>query len=117
VHAGWRGLAGGVIAAGMEAMDAAGGGEVTALIGPGARSCCYEAGEEVHAAFSDLGPGARAANNADLPWIAAQQLRSLGAVEVVDCGICTICSQAPLWHSHRRDGPEAGRSLALAWRS
>lgn len=117
LHAGWRGLASGVVAGGMAAMAEAGEGPVTAVIGPGARSCCYEAGDEVHRAFAELGPGARRGRNADLPWIAAQQLRALGASEVVDCGICTICSEEPRWHSHRRDGQEAGRSLALAWRS
>src|SRR5689334_16171041 len=46
VHAGWRGLAGGVIAEGVAALREVGGtGEVTALIGPGARGCCYETGE------------------------------------------------------------------------
>lgn len=117
LHAGWRGLAGGVVASGMEAMASAGGGPVTAVIGPGARSCCYEAGEEVHAAFTGLGAQARSGRNADLPWIAGQQLTAHGAAEVIDCGICTICSQDPRWHSHRRDGREAGRSLALAWLS
>ena len=117
LHAGWRGLACGVLSSGMAAMAEAGEGPVTAVIGPGARCCCYEAGDEVHSAFVELGPGARVGPNADLPWIATQQLRALGASEVVDCGICTICSQEPRWHSHRRDGREAGRSLALAWRS
>lgn len=116
LHAGWRGLASGVVASGMAAMAGAGEGPVVAVIGPGARSCCYEAGEEVHRAFADLGPEARRGQNADLPWIAAEQLRALGAAEVIDCGVCTICSEEPRWHSHRRDGQEAGRSLALAWR-
>lgn len=116
VHAGWRGLAGGVLDAGVEAMERAGAGPLTAVIGPGARSCCYEAGEEVHEAFASLGEGARKGRNADLPWVADRQLRSAGVQEVVDLGVCTICAAGPRWHSHRRDGAEAGRSLALAWR-
>ena len=117
VHAGWRGLAAGVIAEGVAAMRRAGDSEVTAVIGPGARACCYEAGPEVHEAFAALGPQARHADNADLPWIAAEQLSRLGVGEIVDSGACTICSPGPAWHSHRRDGEDAGRSLALAWRN
>lgn len=117
IHAGWRGLAAGVIAAGMDAMRKAGDSPVTAVIGPGARSCCYEAGPEVHAAFADLGGDARKGANADLPWIAARQLEVAGVADVVDLGICTICSAEPKWHSYRRDGDDAGRSLALAWRN
>ncbi len=117
IHAGWRGLAAGVLAAGVGAMRGAGDGPLTAVIGPGARSCCYEVGDEVHEAFADLGRGARVGRNADLPWVAAEQLRELGVEEVADLGVCTICAVGPQWHSHRRDGAEAGRSLALAWRS
>ena len=117
VHAGWRGLAGGVLVAGVEAVRSAGPGTVRAAIGPGARACCYEVGEEVHSAFSPFGPQARAGSSADLPWIAARQLHDLGVEEQVDCGICTICDPGSRWHSHRRDGAKAGRSLALAWRS
>lgn len=117
IHAGWRGLAGGVVPAGVRAMEQAGGSPITAVIGPGARSCCYEVGAEVHAAFEHLGPAARKGANADLPWIATRQLEQAGVSEVSDLGICTICSTGPRWHSHRRDGGDAGRSLALAWRN
>ena len=52
VHAGWRGLAGGVLEEGVRAVRELGGeGEIVAVIGPGARGCCYEVGEEVHRAF------------------------------------------------------------------
>lgn len=117
IHAGWRGLASGVLESGLEAMRSAGDGPVRAVIGPGARSCCYEAGDEVHAAFAEMGPGARAGQNADLPWVAAQRLLAAGVEEVADCEVCSICATGPAWHSYRRDGQEAGRSLALAWRS
>ena len=117
IHAGWRGLAGGVIAEGVAAVRRAGDSEVTAVIGPGARACCYEAGPEVHEEFASLGPKARHADNADLPWIVAEQLSGLGVGEIIDTGACTICSPGPAWHSHRRDGEDAGRSLALAWRN
>lgn len=117
VHAGWRGLAAGVIAEGVLTMRRAGEGEITAVIGPGARPCCYEAGAEVHEAFASLGAPARVGENANLPWIAGEQLRAAGVSEQIDSGLCTICSEDPAWHSYRREGQNAGRSLALAWLS
>ncbi len=53
VHAGWRGLAAGVLEEGVRAVREVGGAdEIIAIIGPGAGPCCYEVGEEVHAAFA-----------------------------------------------------------------
>jgi purine-nucleoside/S-methyl-5'-thioadenosine phosphorylase / adenosine deaminase len=55
IHAGWRGLAAGVLEEGVRALreldPVVGTGEITAVIGPGAGPCCYEVGPEVHAAF------------------------------------------------------------------
>jgi len=54
VHAGWRGLAAGVLEEGVRALRELGGdGDLVAVIGPGAGPCCYEVGEEVHTAFGD----------------------------------------------------------------
>lgn len=117
LHAGWRGLAAGVLEAGVRALGKIAPGKATAAIGPGARACCYEAGPEVHAAFVGLGSRAREGDMADLPWIAAEKLRLAGVDDVLDCGICTMCSTEPRWHSYRRDHEQAGRSLALAWRT
>jgi polyphenol oxidase len=59
LHAGWRGLAGGVLEEGVRALRELGGaGEIAAVIGPGAGVCCYEVGEEVHAALEG-GAGSR----------------------------------------------------------
>ncbi len=54
LHAGWRGLAGGVVAEGVAGAARARGrpGRSSAAIGPGAGPCCYEVGEEVHAIFA-----------------------------------------------------------------
>ncbi|HEX5617528.1 MAG TPA: polyphenol oxidase family protein, partial [Solirubrobacteraceae bacterium] len=53
LHAGWRAMAAGIVREGVAALREVGGdGPVTALIGPGARACCYEVGEEVHAVFA-----------------------------------------------------------------
>jgi polyphenol oxidase len=116
VHAGWRGLAGGVIAEGVAALRAVGGtGEITALIGPGARGCCYETGEEVHAAFA--ADGARVGErNLDLALIARRRLEAAGAAAVHDVGLCTIC-HPELFFSHRRDSGVTGRQAGIAWRT
>jgi purine-nucleoside/S-methyl-5'-thioadenosine phosphorylase / adenosine deaminase len=115
LHAGWRGLAGGIVAESVRAF----GGEppLAAAIGPGAGPCCYEAGEEVHAAFADLGPSVRRGRNADLKAVAAARLREAGVDEVHDTALCTICGDPELFFSHRRDGGLTGRQAGVAWRS
>jgi YfiH family protein len=116
IHAGWRGLAGGVLAEGVAALrDVGGTGPVCALIGPGARGCCYETGEEVHAAFAD--DGARVGErNLDLPWIAHRRLEAAGVEAIHDTGLCTMC-HPELFFSHRRDGGVTGRQAGVVWRT
>jgi purine-nucleoside/S-methyl-5'-thioadenosine phosphorylase / adenosine deaminase len=115
LHAGWRGLAAGIVGAGVAAF----GDEppAAAAIGPGAGPCCYAAGEEVHAAFADLGPSVRHGDNADLPAIAAARLREAGVATIHDIGVCTLCADRGLFFSHRRDGGVTGRQAGVAWRS
>jgi purine-nucleoside/S-methyl-5'-thioadenosine phosphorylase / adenosine deaminase len=115
LHAGWRGLAGGIVAGGVDLF-----GEeppLAAAIGPGAGPCCYEVGEEVHARFAGLGPAIRHGRNLDLKAVAAAQLREAGVSEVHDTGLCTMCGDPNLFFSHRRDGPATGRQAGVAWRS
>jgi YfiH family protein len=113
VHAGWRGLAGGVLEEGLRALaDLGGDGEISAVIGPGAGVCCYETGEEVHAAF---GGAHRHGQNLDLRAIAQDRLRAAGVSEVQDLMQCTICDERMF--SHRREGPRAGRQAVVAWLS
>jgi YfiH family protein len=116
LHAGWRGLEGGVIASGVRAVrDLAGDDsvELGAAIGPGAGPCCYEVGAEVHARFADYA-GARQGDNLDLKTIAAAQLEAAGVAAVYDLGMCTICTPT-LFFSHRRDAGVTGRQAGLAW--
>jgi polyphenol oxidase len=116
VHAGWRGLSAGVLAEGVAAVRELGGsGPLVAAIGPGAGPCCYEVGEEVHAAFSQLGPVVREGRNLDLKAVARSELRRAGVEEVHDCGLCTICSERSLFYSHRRDNGMTGRQAGIAW--
>ena len=118
LHGGWRGLAGGIVAEGVAALRALGAhGPVTAALGPGARGCCYEVGEEVHAAFGDV-PGARAGErNLDLAAIARHALTRAGVAEVHDTGLCTLCAGVRLFFSHRRDGGVTGRQAGVVWRA
>ena len=122
VHAGWRGLAAGVVEEGVRAVRELGGpGEMVAVIGPGAGPCCYEVGEEVHAAFGGAhGIGTRPARNQsgrriDLKAIARERLLAAGVTEVRDVGTCTICDER--FFSYRREGARAGRQGGVAWLS
>ncbi len=116
-HAGWRGLAAGVLEATVDAVRAAGGQEIQAAIGPGARVCCYEAGDEVHAAFAGIGERARQGTHADLAAVATTLLERAGVTEIHDTGLCTMCAPEGLLWSHRREGAAAGRQGESAWRS
>ena len=111
VHAGWRGLAAGVLEQAVAKLES---GNPAAAIGPCARGCCYEVGDEVREAL-DLEPaGGRAL--VDLPAIARERLQAAGVEHVEDCGLCTMCTDPSLFFSHRRDGPATGRQGGVAWR-
>lgn len=117
VHAGWRGLAGGILEEGVRALhDVGGAGPVTAAVGPGAGGCCYEVGDEVRAAFADV-PEAHDGRMLDLKVVAAARLRAAGVETVHDAGLCTMCGDPSLFFSHRRDGGVTGRQAGVAWRS
>jgi polyphenol oxidase len=118
LHCGWRGLAGGIVAEGVAALRELGAADgIVAAIGPGAGRCCYEVGEEVHAAFAELGPEVRDGANLDLKLIARRRLEEAGVAAVHDAGICTLCADPRLFFSHRRDGGVTGRQAGVAWRS
>jgi purine-nucleoside/S-methyl-5'-thioadenosine phosphorylase / adenosine deaminase len=105
VHAGWRGLAAGVLEAGVEAA-----GAVCAAIGPGIGPCCYEVGDDVRAVFGTT------VRTLDLKAIARARLEAAGVRDVHDCGLCTSCDPGRFF-SHRRDRGVTGRQAGLAWRS
>ncbi len=115
LHAGWRGLAAGVIANGVDAVRELGGeGRLSAAIGPGAGPCCYRVGGEVHDAFAGL-TCAHRGDNLDLKAITRHQLEGAGVAAVDDIGICTICADRALLFSHRRDQGLTGRQAGVAW--
>lgn len=109
VHAGWRGLAGGIVGAAAEAVEAN-----AAAIGPGIGLCCYEVGEGVLGAFVDLGDGIAAGRMLDLPEVARRLLARAGVDRVESAGLCTSCERE-LFFSHRRDQGRTGRQAGIAW--
>jgi len=109
LHCGWRGLAAGIVARGVRAVDA-----TSAAIGPGIGPCCYEVGPEVLEAFADLGEGIADGRMLDLPEVARRLLARAGVDEVESAGLCTFC-EADLFFSHRRDQGVTGRMGNLAW--
>jgi polyphenol oxidase len=116
LHAGWRGLSGGILERGADALRALGvRSPLSAAIGPGAGPCCYEVGEEVHAAFAAEAVHLHPGLNLDLPGIARERLRRAGVREVHDIGLCTMCSDPELFFSHRRDRGLTGRQGGVAW--
>lgn len=119
IHAGWRGLAAGVVGAALERLGADAGAQ--AWIGPSIGPCCYEVGEEVAAAVAAASadevilPGERGRPHLDLAGAAAWQLDRAGVARIRHVAACTRCRPEWLW-SHRGDGAGAGRNLALVWR-
>jgi polyphenol oxidase len=109
LHCGWRGLAAGILAAGVEAVAA-----TDAAVGPGIGACCYEVGEEVLDVFSDLGEGIAAERMLDLTEVARRLLERAGVERIEIAGLCTSC-EADLFFSHRRDQGRTGRQGSLAW--
>ncbi|HLB21288.1 MAG TPA: polyphenol oxidase family protein [Solirubrobacteraceae bacterium] len=113
LHAGWRGLAAGVLEEGVRALRHVGGdGAIVAVVGPGAGACCYEVGPEVHATFGASVPGVQ---SIDLRAIARDRLLGAGVAQVLDARACTICDAR--FFSHRREGSRAGRQAGVAWLS
>jgi polyphenol oxidase len=109
VHAGWRGLAAGVLEEGVRVLRSElGATAIRAAIGPGIGPCCYEVGDEVRAVFGTDG------RTLDLKAVARERLAAAGVEAVHDVGRCTHCE--PALHSFRRDGT-AERQLGIVWRS
>ncbi len=122
VHAGWRGLAAGIIRAGVTAMQVP-GGELLAWLGPAIGADAFEVGAEVRGACLAAGPPAAAAAFrpaarsghwwADLYALARTQLNAAGVHAVFGGGHCTF-REASHFYSYRRDGV-CGRMASLIW--
>lgn len=121
VHAGWRGLLGGVIEATVAAMARA-PSDLLAWLGPAIGAQAFEVGPEVRERFvaadaratAAFGPGKGDRWLADIDELARQRLSRLGVVAVSGGGVCTY-SDAERFFSYRRDG-RCGRMATLIWR-
>ena len=107
LHAGWRGLLGGIVGLGTEAI----GGHLAACVGPGIGPCCYEVGKEVLQAFEDI-VGAADGRMLDLRAVIAHNLAAAGVANVQHLEHCTSC-RPELYFSHRRDNGVTGRQAGL----
>jgi YfiH family protein len=120
-HAGWRGLASGVIEATVRALGVS-PGSLMAWLGPAIGPKHFEVGAEVRNAFLDGDPNAgeafepntRGRFMADLGMLARRRLQGLGLSRIYGGGECTF-ARADRYYSHRRDGI-TGRQATLIWR-
>jgi YfiH family protein len=119
-HAGWRGLAGGVIEAAVRALGVA-PESLMAWLGPAIGAQHFEVGGEVRevllagdpqgsAAFV---PNERGRYLADLPLLARRRLAGLGVQRIYGGSECTF-SRPDRYFSHRREGM-TGRQASLIW--
>lgn len=124
-HAGWRGLAAGVLGETVRAMRLAGAGEITAWLGPAIGPSAFEVGEDVRAAFAAALPGAAtlaaftpksdqpAKFLADMGALARLMLAQDGITRIHGGGLCTATAPER-FYSYRRDGV-TGRQASLIW--
>jgi len=120
VHAGWRGLADGVIEATIKHMDVT-ASKLMAWLGPAIGPKAFEVGDEVRQQFMAADPQAVEAFQpstqgrwlADIYLLARQRLANLG-VELVYGGHCCTYTDAERFYSYRRDGV-TGRMASLIW--
>ena len=121
-HAGWRGLAAGVLESAVRALGAP-PAEVLAWLGPAIGPRHFEVGAEVRAAFlrtdpaaaAAFAPNARGRWQCDLYTLARQRLAACKVAQIYGGGWCTYADAARFF-SYRRDG-RCGRMAALIWRS
>lgn len=119
-HAGWRGLAAGVLERTVAEMHAR-PSDIVVWLGPAAGPLAYEVGAEVRDAFVSVDSLTEAAFSAtrhghwhvDLYALARRRLASIGVTDVHGGDLCTI-RDASRFYSYRRDG-RTGRMATLVW--
>ena len=119
-HAGWRGLAGGVLEATLSQLQTP-PSRLLAWLGPCIGAAAYEVGVEVRSAFvaSDAGTaGCFAATRAghwlcDLATLARRRLQAAGVRRIHGGGFDTLADAR--FYSYRRDGARSGRFASLIW--
>lgn len=124
-HAGWRGLAAGVLTNTLAVMhdDQPALGRWHAWIGPCIGPQAFQVGDDVREAFVAISPAlaqwfvkdaAPQKWRCDLPAIAKSMLLELGAQSVTWCGLCTATDVHQRFYSYRREG-QTGRMATVAW--
>ena len=124
-HAGWRGLAAGVLESLLSAMPAE-PASMTAWLGPAISAAAYEVGPEVKMTFEqhygeESGDCFQASHSqgywmANLPALARLRLSRAGVPAITGGGRCTH-GEPEQFFSHRREGPTTGRMATLVWLS
>lgn len=118
VHAGWRGLAGGIVENAVSKFD----GEVIAWIGPAIGAQAFEVGEDVLDAFTSFDASAIQAFQprevsgkwlADMNMLVTQRLNRAGVEQVFHSNLCTY-QDSERFYSYRRDGV-TGRQATFIW--
>ena len=118
VHAGWRGLAAGVVEAAAAAVAERSTGPVQAVLGPCVHPCCYEfSSVDLDPIADRLGAEVVSKTRAGRPALHVPRavraaLRRAAVVDVTDVGVCTACS--PDHFSHRRDGHTGLQAMLVA---
>jgi YfiH family protein len=122
-HAGWRGLAGGVLQNTIAMMRARGAEEILAWMGPAIGAQQFEVGAEVREIFIEKNPEATKCfcphprNSgkffADIYGLAQMAMSALGGVQISGGKHCTV-SESATFYSYRRDG-QTGRMASLIW--
>jgi len=119
-HAGWRGLASGILECSVKALDTD-PGQLLAWLGPAIGPASFEVGDEVRRVFVDQHAQAAVAFSAatdgrwlaDLYRLAAIRLQAVGVDAIYGGGFCTF-SDRERFYSYRRDGT-TGRMASLIW--
>ncbi len=118
IHAGWRGVAQGVVREALATLGAEDPAGLYAAIGPSIGPCCFEVGEDVAVEIvRAAGEGLVTRPRGDRPhvnlWRAVEnQLRALGVRAVDTLGCCTRCDETRFF-SFRRDGARSGRMVGV----
>jgi YfiH family protein len=125
-HAGWRGLAAGVLGATVARMRERGAGEITAWLGPAIGPQAFEVGADVLDAFRAALPDGAAEQGfrpypgrdgkylADMPLLARRLLARDGVTRVHGGDRCTV-TERDRFYSYRRDGAGSGRQASLIY--
>lgn len=120
IHAGWKGIAAGIIEATIKAMNI-NPAKLLAWLGPAIGVDSFETGEDVRKIFVENNPETRHAFTAHRDYfltniylLASQRLNDAGITAIYGGEYCTF-TQKDLFFSFRRDGTNSGRMASLIW--